>query len=954
MPVASAVFVLYYGLELRYFLLDMSNEFMQRYPLRQHHVGSTSTYLSGSIAQGLYLNTRKHEQAKDIDIVTKVKKYPIRENCHYESASSHEWLVKSRSEGENDDVCIPTTTQNTTSMECDDRYLNVKTLPDTPPGYVLLQKCRRNPLPVQTLEDLYVSSLKTTEARVQFWDESQAGLHGQYPNIPYRDDIRSRKDGTLLYEIEPHGPAATLHTFFPNEVDLVFALSYPLSWPTFATEWEKRQRPSGWPPRALIQEIKSDGCTLIPKGSLGSPMEEFEWRISFTGDLKLARSLSLVQREMMHILKALMSEPQYDQEIRSKGINLTMEFESFQFLNLLYTESEQLSQDHWQPQKIANMLFYLLDKYLERFEQKHLSHYFIKSRNILEKYISMSDEEIGDVLYTLLRVRNDPLGQILQQKRFLRLTPHTHQMVYTRFVEQVKENGLAPQKLYVNTMVKLTKAHIVEGFYKYAVIYAQDTMEFYYGMNEDTLTDAEYMDLIVTVALAYHRYGHLDQSLEYLEKLHLVIQKETEDTLTSVFGRATHAQILALYARIILGFAKGRSNYLDQDAIVKKAQDMYTKAECISEATIPLLIDKLNSMVLIGAEEDIKTTIEKLSNHFVQAKEAAKHSEPGAFYAFRLYEESAYTGEDGNGELNAGKIEDEEIHQETTEADEKEKCTDLDTQTSGDHGKSQTATDNQKEESDVEIVYDREKMINDRVSELCNAGLNEEDTELLREMYRIKAWEALGFNERASSIQARLIQKLISKREASSIDSYKMLGLVYDWFETEYHEKKVSDPEHYFHDILGLYENHIIYTTADKQVLDEHVNELFSLADSTTILIPVEVMFLHLQIQFYKIKEDRSLVDLTLTQMKYVVSNLIPWTDTLYGEYLIACHLDWLGYKHEAKERIMIAKDRYSTIKELLDPPKLTDKITDAIDQMFAIAADHEPHNKYLDDIFAV
>lgn len=246
MPFASIVFMLYYGLEVKHFLLNISNEFIQRYPLRQHHFGSTSTYLSGSIAQGLYLNTRKHEQAKDIDIVTIVKKYPVRENCHYETFPAHEWLVKSRSESDTS-VCIPKSTLNTTSTECDDRYLNVKVLPDTPPGYVLLQKCRRNPLPVQTLEDLYVSSLKTTESRVQFWDESQPSLHDQYPHFPYRDDITSRKEGTLLYEIEPHGPAATLHTFFPAEVDLVFALPYPISWPAFATEWEKRNRPSGWP-----------------------------------------------------------------------------------------------------------------------------------------------------------------------------------------------------------------------------------------------------------------------------------------------------------------------------------------------------------------------------------------------------------------------------------------------------------------------------------------------------------------------------------------------------------------------------------------------------------------------------------------------------------------------------------------------------------------------------------
>lgn len=951
-PVASVVFMLYYGLELRHFLLDMSNEFMQRYPLRQQHVGSTSTYLSGSIAQGLYLNTRKHEQAKDVDIVTIVKKYPIKENCHYENASADEWLVKSRAEGDIG-VCIPKSTMNTTSMECDDRYLNVKTLPDTPPGYVLLQKCRRNPLPVQTLEDLYVSSLKTTEARVQFWDESQAGLHGQYPHLPYRNDISSRKEGALLYEIEPHGPAATLHTFFPTEVDLVFALPYPLSWPTFANEWEKRQRPSGWPPQALVQEITSDGCTLIPKGSLGSQMEDFEWRVSFTGDLKLARSLSLVQREIMHILKAVMSEPQYNQEVRSKGINLTTEFESFQFLNLLYAESEKLTSDHWEPQKIANMLFYLIDKYLECFEQKHLSHYFIKARNILEKYNSISNEEINDVLYTLLRVRNDPLGQILQQRRFLRLTPHTHQMVYSQFVEQVKANAHAPQKLYVNTLVKLTKAHIVEGFYKYAVIYAQDTMDFFYGMEADTLSDEEYMDLMFTVALAYHRYGHRDQSLEYLEKLHLAIQKKPEEKLTAVFGQATHAHILAFYARVIVGFAKGGSKNLHEDEVIKKAKDLYDKAGGISNSNMSLLTDKLNSLILIGAKGEIEKVIEKGSTYFVQAKETTK-SQPGEFYAFRLYEDSAYTGDHGSERQNEGKLEDEDSDHDLTEIGEQEKDSAFDSKTVEGSGESLSIDNSQKEEAHREILYDRKQISNERILELCNGGLNEVDTEILREYYRMKAWEALGLIERAALIRERLISKLNSQREISSIDSYEMLGSVYNWFENTFHRKEGPDPDSYFHDILGLYENHVIYTTADKPVLDEHIKELFNLADSTTILIPVKVMFLQLQIEFYKSQEDKSLVEDTLMQLKGVVSNLIPWTDTLYGQYLIACHMDWLGFKDEAKESIAIAKDRYSTIKELLDPPKLTDKIIDSIDNMFTIAADHEPHNKYLDDIFAV
>ena len=383
-------------------------------------------------------------------------------------------------------------------------------------------------------------------------------------------------------------------------------------------------------------------------------------------------------------------------------------------------------------------------------------------------------------------------------------------------------------------------------------------MNFFYGMDADTLSDEEYMNLMSTVALAYHRFGQLDQSLEYLEKLHFAIQKEAEEKLTSVFGQATHAHIIALYSRIIVGFAKGRSDYLDQDEVIKKAKDLYDKAERIFNINMPLLTDKLNSLIRIGAKEEIKKAIEKGSNYFAQAKKTT-NSKPGEFYAFRLYEESAYTGEHGRERQNDGRLEDEDSYH-TTEIREQEKDGALDTKTVEDSGECHSTGDNQKEEAHIDILYDRKQISNERVSELCNAGLSEYDTEILREYYRMKAWEALGVKERAALIKARLIPKLNSQREISSIDSYEMLGSVYDWFENTYHRKEETDPDSYFHDILGLYENHAIYTAADKPVLDEHVNELFNLANSTTILIPVQVMFLHLQIKFYESQEDRSLV----------------------------------------------------------------------------------------------
>ena len=970
-PVSAIIFMLYYGLELKHFLLNMSNDFLKRYPLKQYHNEASTTYLSGSVAQGMYVNTRQLDHARDIDIVTIYRKYPIKDNCHYEEFPAHEWLLKSRLEGSDNYVCASGVKLNLTSTESDDRYLNIKVLPDTPPGYVLLQKCRRHPLPVQTVDDLYVSSLKTTEARVQFWFDSQQDLHKQYPHLPYRDDIKSREDGTLLYHIESHGPAATVlmggsgltGTVFPAEIDIVFAIPYPVKWPSIANEWVKRKRPSGWPTNALIEEIKSDGCTLIPKGSIGSPMEEYEWRISFTGDLKLARSLSLVQREIMHIIKALVSEPQYNQEIRDKGINLTSDFESYQFLNLMYLETEQISLGHWVPENIAQMLFYLIDKYLEQFHLRHLSHYFIKSRNIFAKYHTFSDEELDDVLYSLLRIRRDPLGQILQQQRLLRLSPKAHQMVYMPFVEEVIMSGYASHKLYVNTLVRLTKAHILEGFYNSASTYAMEALEFYYRIVEDSLSDSEYMDLMFTVAVSCHRNGFQDQTLTYLEKLYHVMQGKTTDILSQIFGQGTHAHILALYARTLVSFLKRGTHTLDSGSVIKTVKQFYHKARSTDASNVPVLLDTLNSFIRIGNKEEVEEMFSVISGCFSGQDYTNDAFEDTATISENNPVEpvSVARGSDAVSPVNTGQIEDElqvstDVEYETQTSVLPNNIFSEDT----DFKEAQLAEcagTGREKEPGAEILYDRQQYLktgSDTDLNFSEADLDDIDTELLRDYYRMKAFKALRLEEKAEMIRNRIERKIDTMQKKGTVVSYKMLQSAYERYEEIFHTRTHPNSKLFFDDMLSVHEKHVIYSSADKPVLDQNLNGIFDLAESTVIFVPIDVIFLHMKIQFYKTQGDVKQVEEELSLLEKAVQKLVPWTDTLVGQYLIACHLDWLGQKEAAQENIAIVKDRYSTIKELLAPPDLKDKITEWIDQMFTVVATHEPHNKYLDDLFAV
>ena len=273
-PFSAIIFMLYYGMELNHFLLDISHDFMKQMPLKQYHVGTSSTYLSGSAAQGLYLNTKRISDARDIDIVTIWRKYPIKEKCHYEDFSVEEWLLKSRSEQREECACVSDARLNVTAKECDDRYLNIKVLPETPPGYVLLQKCRRIHAPVRLLDDILVSSLKTTEARMDYWYDIRDNLKQRFkPGEHYVDQDGIHEEGPLFGFISSHGPAVTATMAGPGlfgscilfeGIDMVFAVPYPLPWPDIAKEWITRKRRSGWPSQNLVNDVVADGCTLVP------------------------------------------------------------------------------------------------------------------------------------------------------------------------------------------------------------------------------------------------------------------------------------------------------------------------------------------------------------------------------------------------------------------------------------------------------------------------------------------------------------------------------------------------------------------------------------------------------------------------------------------------------------------------------------------------------------------
>jgi hypothetical protein len=79
---------------------------------------------------------------------------------------------------------------------------------------------------------------------------------------------------------EVHGPCTT--TIHGHRVhDMAECLSCT-SHPTAVLNWVMRCNKYNWPDSVVLDHCLSLGCQLAPVGSMESPHEDLEWRISFT------------------------------------------------------------------------------------------------------------------------------------------------------------------------------------------------------------------------------------------------------------------------------------------------------------------------------------------------------------------------------------------------------------------------------------------------------------------------------------------------------------------------------------------------------------------------------------------------------------------------------------------------------------------------------------------------
>ena len=201
----------------------------------------------------------------------------------------------------------------------------------------------------------------------------------------------SGRNHKILFLVDEGGPAVNV-TVFSREgagtmLDMALCLSLP-SWPSVASEWISRHRPSGWPSQELVSEIAVEGCSLVPVSPLRS-QTGLEWRTSFSlAEKKLAQSLNDCQKACYLIVKGIWRH--YLKHPSKRGL------QSYHLKTTLFWVCEEVPTDEWRREKIGIGVLQILQKLFYFLVNMSCPQYFIPENNLFQ------DIE-GDVLMSTLQ-----------------------------------------------------------------------------------------------------------------------------------------------------------------------------------------------------------------------------------------------------------------------------------------------------------------------------------------------------------------------------------------------------------------------------------------------------------------------------------------------------------------------------------------------------------------------
>ncbi|XP_045209768.2 uncharacterized protein LOC123561457 isoform X2 [Mercenaria mercenaria] len=172
----------------------------------------------------------------------------------------------------------------------------------------------------------------------------------------------------------------------PKEcVGVHFVLAFKCSWPDIAENWPHRVRRSGFPNEPTIENVVKSGCHVVSLTSdtrmsdiLDDPVhymtsvDDHTWSYSFAAaEKEICRFLSSEQRQSFHVFKVLV-------DITLKSIP----FPQSVVKSVFFYACENIEKSSWKS-KPGKCFFMLLKKIVHCLKNRHVPHYFMPGKNLL-------------------------------------------------------------------------------------------------------------------------------------------------------------------------------------------------------------------------------------------------------------------------------------------------------------------------------------------------------------------------------------------------------------------------------------------------------------------------------------------------------------------------------------------------------------------------------------------
>ncbi|XP_045209765.2 uncharacterized protein LOC123561456 [Mercenaria mercenaria] len=178
---------------------------------------------------------------------------------------------------------------------------------------------------------------------------------------------------------------------FPSKLSkdspaMYLMLAFKCSWPDCAKHWSHRYRESGFPDEHTIQTVVKSGCHVIPltpdfrmSDILDDPIhfmtsvDDHTWCYSFAAaEKEICRFLSTEQRQSFLVFKALV-------DVTLKDIPLPPSVVK----SIFFYACENIEKQYWKS-KPGECLLIILKKFAECLKNRHVQHYFMREKNLLD------------------------------------------------------------------------------------------------------------------------------------------------------------------------------------------------------------------------------------------------------------------------------------------------------------------------------------------------------------------------------------------------------------------------------------------------------------------------------------------------------------------------------------------------------------------------------------------